>query len=376
MLHALRRPLLPLAVLALPLAGDPVSYRTGLPEPPELTPDKTAGDLAHDKPAAEAVKVVPQPTTLADLDRDDAARLQILLDEAGFGPGVIDGRPGQFTRLALDAWNEFHGLPSDDLARALRAARAKLPQPYGLSFVPEAATEWVDPALPGDRNRSAQAKRKRMSYRSFAEFMAERYHTDVQFLTELNTPETITSLAPRDSLLVPNVTAFRIEALTGARYEEDETLSQRHLVIDTRIHQMRIYRAAPQALVVSEEGMALPVANRALIASFPITRGRSKFVKLGHFKMVNCLEFPHWRYDQQLLDTGRRSDNALVIPPGPNSPVGILWAGLSKPGIGLHGTSSPHTIGRSRSAGCIRLSNWNAARLPTLVRPGVTVEIR
>jgi hypothetical protein len=215
-----------------------------------------------------------------------------------------------------------------------------------------------------------------MSYRSFAEFMAERYHTDVQFLVELNGREKSASLAPRDSLLVPNVRAFRIEGLTGARYPEESPLNERHLVIDTRIHQMRIYESAPQALIVSREGMALPAANRALIASFPITRGQSKFVKLGHFRMINCLEFPYWRYDQQLLETGERSDRALVIPPGPNSPVGVLWAGLSKPGIGLHGTSSPQTIGRARSAGCIRLANWDAARLPTLVRPGATVEIR
>jgi lipoprotein-anchoring transpeptidase ErfK/SrfK len=370
MLHPKHLLLFPLTLLILPLSGEPVVFRA---DPPEtlvpIEPDEP-------EPPAEPVKVTPQQPTLAELERDDAVRLQVFLDEAGFGPGVIDGRPGRFTRLALDAWNEFHGHPSDDTIRSLTSARERLPHPYGLSFVPEVATEWVDPTLPGATDRAAQAERKRMSYRSYAEFMAERYHTDVQFLTELNGSEKIHSLAPRDSLLVPNVRAFRIEALTGARYEEETPQSARHLVIDTRIHQMRIYAAAPQALIVSQEGAAIPSANRAIIASFPITRGQSKFVKLGHFKMINCLEFPHWRYDKQLLETGERSDDALVIPPGPNSPVGILWAGLSKPGIGLHGTSSPHTIGRSRSAGCIRLANWDAARLPTLVRPGATVEIR
>ena len=88
------------------------------------------------------------------------------------------------------------------------------------------------------------------------------------------------------------------------------------------------------------------------------------------------IELPHWRYDQQLLDTGKRSKDALNIPPGPNSPVGVIWNGLSKPGIGMHGTSDPETIGRARSAGCIRLANWDAIRLPTLVRPDASVEIR
>ena len=42
--------------------------------------------------------------------------------------------------------------------------------------------------------------------------------------------------------------------------------------------------------------------------------------KLG----VNMIELPHWRYDQQLLDTGKRGAESLNIPPGPNSPVGII----------------------------------------------------
>ena len=76
-------------------------------------------------------------------------------------------------------------------------------------------------------------------------------------------------------------------------------------------------------------------------------------------------------------ELGMRNDlPPYVCVPGPNSPVGIFWCGLSKPGIGLHGTSDPETIGRARSSGCIRLANWDAIRLPTLIRPGTTVEIR
>lgn len=86
------------------------------------------------------------------------------------------------------------------------------------------------------------------------------------------------------------------------------------------------------------------------------------------------IELPHWH--QQLLETGKRGAESLNIPPGPNSPVGIIWNGLSKRGIGMHGTSNPETIGRARSAGCIRLANWDAIRLPALIRPGTTVEIR
>lgn len=142
---------------------------------------------------------------------------------------------------------------------------------------------------------------------------------------------------------------------------------------------MRIFEAAPAALVVAEPGASAPPpkANRGLVASFPITPGKPKFIKIGTWELRNMVELPWWRYDKQLLETGKRSKESLNIPSGPNSPVGVIWNGTSKPGVGMHGTASPETIGRARSAGCIRLANYrDAVRLPELIRPGATVEIR
>ncbi len=216
-----------------------------------------------------------------------------------------------------------------------------------------------------------------MSYRSIVEFMSERYHTDIPTLTALNPTKRIYGLKPGDSLIVPNVQPFLVENLTDRSYKEMEDLSERYVVVDTKINQVRIFAAAPRpAIITDPNGPGVPIANSALIASFPITPGKPKFVEFGSWKLQNMVELPWWRYDQQLLDTGKRSDNALMIPPGPNSPVGIIWNGTTKSGIGLHGTSDPETIGRSRSAGCIRLCNWDAIRLPTLIRPGATIEIR
>ncbi len=48
------------------------------------------------------------------------------------------------------------------------------------------------------------------------------------------------------------------------------------------------------------------------------------------------------------------------FPPA-NNPVGILWAGLNRPGIAIHGSPAPDTIGRAGSHDGIRLSNWDAA---------------
>jgi lipoprotein-anchoring transpeptidase ErfK/SrfK len=368
---------------ALPLGGDDDLNSQPAPTSDPVAP---AAPPVFVKPAAPVAQATPIETVSAPspLDvkptGDDAVRLQIFLDEAKFGPGVIDGKPGQFTELAVQSWNEVNGYPLNDWVAVNTAARKAVPNPLAIAIVPDAATAWVDSSLP--TKKALQAKRKRMSYRSYAEFMSERYHCDVEYLTTLNGSKKINNLKPHDTIIVPNVHPFTIESLTGAGYKADEALSQRHAVVDTKINQVRIFEAAPPALIVAEPGTTTISTttrpNRGLIASFPITPGKPQFIKFGTWEVRNSVELPHWRYDQKLLDTGKRSSDseALNIPPGPNSPVGVFWCGLSKPGIGLHGTSDPETIGRARSSGCIRLANWDAVRLPTLIRPGTTVEIR
>lgn len=311
----------------------------------------------------------------------DAVRLQIFLDQAMFGPGVIDGKPGRFTTQAAQSWNERNGHPVDSWLALNTAAREAISNPFAVAVVPEAVDAWVDTTLP--TSRTGQAKRRRMSYRSIAEFMAERYHTTLDYLVVLNGVATVRALKARDTLLVPNVIPFRIEAdVTGAKHEREDLLSGRYVVVDTKLNQVRIFEGAPRPLVIAEAAadgtVEPPVArpNEALIASFPITPGQERFIEYGKFELRNMVELPWWRFDQQFLDTGRRSENALNIPPGPNSPIGVIWCGTSKSGIGLHGTDYPDTIGRARSAGCIRLSNWDAIRLPRLIRPGATLEIR
>ncbi|MEO5917077.1 MAG: L,D-transpeptidase [Luteolibacter sp.] len=364
---------------ALPLGGDedlnsrPHPEESAIPAAPALTAPATPQAVPMQSTA------IPSPLDVKPTG-DDALRLQIYLDEAKFGPGIIDAKPGRFTELAVQSWNEVHGHPTEDWVAANTAARKAVPNPLAVAVVPDIVKDWVDGTLP--TKVSLQAKRKRMSYRSVAEFMSERYHCDVPYLVELNGSSKINNLKARDTIIVPNVTPFNIEVLTGAGYKADESMSQRHAVVDTKLNQVRIFEAAPAALVIAEPG-ATSIShasrpNHGLIASFPITPGENKFIKFGTWEVRNSVELPHWRYDQQLLDTGKRSadSESLEIPPGPNSPVGVFWCGLSKPGIGLHGTPNPETIGRARSHGCIRMANWDAVRLPTLIRPGTTVEIR
>jgi lipoprotein-anchoring transpeptidase ErfK/SrfK len=194
------------------------------------------------------------------------------------------------------------------------------------------------------------------------------------FLIELNGAAAVNAAKAGSALKVMNVEPFLIENLKeGKGNKKDPILSARHVVVDTEIKQVLIYE-----LVVPErnaDGTTM-IAKPKLIASFPITPGKVKFIPKGFWNLKNSIELPVWRYDQQLLDTGVRGKNSLSIPAGPNNPVGVIWNGLTKSGIGLHGTNNPVTIGRARSAGCIRMANWDAIRFPTLVRPGAVVVVR
>jgi lipoprotein-anchoring transpeptidase ErfK/SrfK len=376
---------------ALPLEPAPVAPPATVKPP--ATPEKQAIKQALPlHPDDKDIAITPEAPKVADNVKpqgDDALRLQIFLDESKFGPGIIDGKAGRFTELAVRSWNEANGHPPDDWTAVVKAARKAVPDPLANAIVPDWARDWVNPNVPY-KDRHGQAKLKRMSYRSVGELMAERYHCDESFLATLNGERKISRLKGHDTVVVPNVAAFRVEDLTGARFEADETMSKRHVVVDTRINQLRVFEAAPPVLVFDDEEPTTttaatpaasatpvkPMPNRGLLASFPITPGKPQFIKLGIWEIRSCVELPVWRYDQRLLDTGKRSNDGVSIPPGPNSPVGVIWNGTSRSGIGLHGTSDPETIGRARSAGCIRLANWDAIRLPTLIRPGATVEIR
>ncbi len=117
--------------------------------------------------------------------------------------------------------------------------------------------------------------------------------------------------------------------------------------------------------------------NGRTLAAFPITPGSSEHpAPIGEWRIVGSVPWPWYRHDEGVLSRGERTDDFYNLPPGPNSPVGILWAGLNRPGVGIHGTPVPDTIGRAGSHGCIRLANWDAATFHTLVGKGTPVTIR
>jgi lipoprotein-anchoring transpeptidase ErfK/SrfK len=99
---------------------------------------------------------------------------------------------------------------------------------------------------------------------------------------------------------------------------------------------------------------------------------------VGTLRVVVIIRDPSYTFNPEVFpesSEGRRLRRKLLVPPGPNNPVGTAWIGLSRPGYGIHGTPRPEEVGRTESHGCFRLANWNAEHLTRLVSVGTPVVV-
>lgn len=307
------------------------------------------GGRPVEQPAAPSAPSASVPAVDPAAARDAQVRLQILLDGADFGPGVVDGRDGEFTRKALARYNTARGLSAD--ARPDTAGIAA----YTTYVV--TADNLAKLGTMGKSNADIQ-KQKGQPYTSLTELLAERFHTSRDFLRRLNPGVNVDTLAAGASVTVPNVARpFALEDLPLTR--DLVAPGGRRVAVDLR-----------QRMLEIREG-------DRLLAAFPITPGSSAHpAPPGEWRILGVTTFPWFRWDEGVLKRGERTENFFQLPPGPNSPVGIMWAGLNKPGIGIHGSPNPETIGRASSHGCIRLSNWDAAKFCRLVATGARVTIQ
>jgi lipoprotein-anchoring transpeptidase ErfK/SrfK len=84
---------------------------------------------------------------------------------------------------------------------------------------------------------------------------------------------------------------------------------------------------------------------------FTVATGQAIYpTPLGKFSIVVKWKDPWWYPPASPWAAG-----AKPIPPGPGNPLGTRWMGLSAPGVGIHGTPDPASLGYSASHGCIRM---------------------
>jgi len=113
--------------------------------------------------------------------------------------------------------------------------------------------------------------------------------------------------------------------------------------------------------------------NFKLIRTYGVATARQGFeTPPGQWKVVSKVENPTWHNPDP---TGWGAGEPLVIPPGPDNPLGTRALYLDAPGIRIHGTPDDSSVGTYASHGCIRMHIPDSEAMYPLVPVGTPVFI-
>jgi lipoprotein-anchoring transpeptidase ErfK/SrfK len=304
----------------------------------------------------ETVNEEPSAALLAADEGPAVLHAQILLDRAHFSSGVLNGKAGDNTAKAVRFFQQENGLPAT--GRLDETTYAKLDEEVGQSDgVVKYTLTQADAAGPYywvPANVYEQESLPCECYASALEMLDERFHTVTDVLRKLNPSVAFDHLTAGTVLWVPNVQPFNADHLTktdGIKPIVTIRVSKR----DRYVHAL--------------------AADGSIVFHFPTTVGSEYDPSpSGRYRVAGVQFHPVFHYDPALYSDVPDSRPKATLPPGPNSPVGVVWIATSKEHVGIHGTPLPHTIGIASSHGCVRLTNWDAARLAAAVKPGVLIE--
>ena len=299
---------------------------------------------------------------------------QVLLDAAGFSPGVIDGRKGSSLTQAIKGFQEAKGLAvNGSLDAATRRALLELSRP-STTYVKLTEDDVGGPFTnPIPKKYEAQAKLDRLNYRNMLEKVAERYHTTPAAVVALNGPDKL--IGPGQTLRLPNITPASRDYTRAISDKQSQLLAQFNVdanqttgdfvLVDKSDGTLRVYRGSAPAKGTKPAGQ--------LVAQFPVTTGSGHDpLPLGTWKATTYSFLPPFNFQPDLFWDVSDEKAEQKLPPGPNGPVGVAWLDLTKEHYGIHGTSEPQTIQKTESHGCLRMTNWDVMRLSRMLKPGFT----
>jgi lipoprotein-anchoring transpeptidase ErfK/SrfK len=128
-----------------------------------------------------------------------------------------------------------------------------------------------------------------------------------------------------------------------------------------------------ESIVISRSANRLSLYDGTKVRrTFAVATGQSIYpTPAGRWRIVVKWKDPWWYPPVQ----DAWAKGLKPVPPGPSNPLGTRWMGLNAPGVGIHGTDEPGSIGYSASHGCIRMQVPDAEWLFDQVDVGTTVYI-
>ncbi len=334
------------------------------PGAPAGTAEKTSGQERTSRPEAPARNAIPNAASsgpaMLPVDRPAGSvpvdvyprpvatwlEAQIELARRAFSCGPIDGIAGSQSIAALRAFQEGAGLsPTGQLDAETRDRLSLATPPLARISLTAEDLAGLQPLSPTWLGKSQQTA---LAYETALELVAERTHAHPALIQQLNPEADWNAITPATVLVAPAVGLISLP----------DKAALLHISLEDHVLEAR-------------DGAG------NLIAHFPVSIARDVAKRpAGELHVTVVIPNPDYTFDPEVFpesEEARELGHKLVLPPGPNNPVGIAWVGLDRPGYGIHGTPTPEQVGRTESHGCFRLANWDARTLLDLAWVGLPV---
>jgi lipoprotein-anchoring transpeptidase ErfK/SrfK len=301
-----------------------------------------------EKPKPRPLVVVAETTNAFPRPVRDVLEAQVALARRAISPGSIDGAIGSQTRAAIAAFQRSQKLYESSTLDTNTRPQLTLDAPLPADYV--VTTNDLTRLQPLGKTWLAKSQQSALEYETILELVAEKAHAHPVLVQKLNPEVNWTNVAAGTILKIPDV------AYPGPDG-----------------------KAAFVIIHLSDKYLEAFSTGSNLLAHFPCSiAAKVEKRPVGELHVIVIAPDPNYTVNPELFPESAELQaigHKLVLPPGPNNPVGVAWIGLDKPGYGMHGTPSPEQIGHTESHGCFRLANWDAEYLVKLVWIGMPVEV-